>query len=111
MKTEKKILVVIMVILLIPAFLFFFKPEINTQNDFIKFSWRESAGEVKHAIEKKSPAELTKKVYGNLGNLFKNKVLNEKMDNKYNSFLYDSRNKAKNFIRKCKTFISLIRFF
>jgi hypothetical protein len=106
MKSEKKVFLILFVILLIPAVVFLLKPEINVQNKFIKFSWNEGMRDVRSAIEKKNPKELTDKIYGKLDIIFKNTVLNQKVDIIYTDYLNYTRNKAKKFLDKCKTFIS-----
>ena len=106
MRNERKLYLILIIVLSIPAILFLLKPEINIQNKFIKFSWSDGLQTIQHAIEKKNPKELTDKVYGDFNTLFKNKVWNQKADLIYTNYLTYSKRKAKRFLDKCKTFIS-----
>jgi len=106
MPREKKIVFIIFLVLMIPVVLFILKPEINVKEKFIKFSWSDGLQNIRGAFEKKNPAVLGEKIYGNFGKLLESKTLNKKADAVYNNYLAYARNKARRFLDKCKTFIS-----
>ena len=97
---------IIFIILLVPAFLFFFKPELSLNNKFLRLSWGQGLNEVSTAIKNKKSGELFNKIYGNFQTKVDPAYARQSLKYKYYDYLNHSKNQAGKFIQKWKVFIS-----
>lgn len=105
MQGERKTLWILLAVFLIPAVVFFLKPEINFHYKFAKVSWGQGYHDVKDAVKTGNTKGLFKKVYGGITHSLDQTHIRWTMEDRYKRYLYHSKVRFNKFIYKWKLFL------